>query len=165
MYCIDEYCRNIGHNRWHSFCGGFRKSERDELRSSIENAKTKRVLDIKSVRGTAKRCAQTKSNALKNIKIRAFVAGRAGRTGPGVCYRIYAEKSFNELEAYSAAEIHRVPLESLLLQMISMGLPNARLFPFIESPPSEAIENGILSLKHHASETSTESFRTNFFKY
>lgn len=75
--------------------------------------------------------------------------GRAGRTGPGVCYRIYSEKSFLELEAYSAAEIQRVPLESLLLQMISMGLPDARLFPFIEPPPSEAIENGILSLKHH----------------
>lgn len=94
---------------------------------------------------------------LWNIKSSAYVTGRAGRTGPGVCYRIYAEKSFNELEAYSAAEIHRVPLESLLLQMISMGLPNARLFPFIESPPSEAIENGILSLKHHVSETSTAS--------
>lgn len=37
-----------------------------------------------------------------------------------------------------------------------MGLPNARLFPFIESPPSEAIENGILSLKHHDALTMDE---------
>lgn len=77
--------------------------------------------------------------------------GRAGRTGPGVCYRIYAEKTYDDLEEFSAAEIHRVPLESLLLQMISMGLPDARMFPFIEPPVGEAIENGLLSLKKHVS--------------
>jgi HrpA-like RNA helicase len=55
--------------------------------------------------------------------------GRAGRTGPGICYRLYSEKEYQTLEAYTKAEIHKVPLESLLLQMISMGLPNARLFP------------------------------------
>uniref|UniRef100_A0A1B0GQ34 Helicase C-terminal domain-containing protein n=1 Tax=Phlebotomus papatasi TaxID=29031 RepID=A0A1B0GQ34_PHLPP len=36
--------------------------------------------------------------------------GRAGRTGPGVCYRLYSEKQYQDLEAYSVAEIHRVPL-------------------------------------------------------
>lgn len=73
--------------------------------------------------------------------------GRAGRTGPGICYRLYSEKEFYDLESYTKAEIFRVPLESLLLQMISMGLPNARLFPFIEPPAMESIENSILSLK------------------
>lgn len=75
--------------------------------------------------------------------------GRAGRTGPGVCYRLYGENAYQEFEAYSAAEIHRVPLESLLLQMISMGLPNSRLFPFIEPPAADSLENSILSLKQH----------------
>lgn len=74
--------------------------------------------------------------------------GRAGRTGPGICYRLYSEKEYDELENYSKAEIHRVPLESLLLQMVSMGLPNARLFPFIEPPSMESIETSVLSLKH-----------------
>lgn len=73
--------------------------------------------------------------------------GRAGRTGPGICYRLYSDKDFYDLESYSTAEIFRVPLESMLLQMISMGLPNARLFPFIESPDQESIENSIQSLK------------------
>jgi ATP-dependent RNA helicase DHX34 len=82
--------------------------------------------------------------------------GRAGRTGPGVCYRLYAEKTFSELESFSTAEIHKVPLESLLLNMISMGLPNARLFPFVEPPPSESIENAILSLKQHDALTAEE---------
>lgn len=82
--------------------------------------------------------------------------GRAGRTGPGICYRLYSEKEFYDLESYSKAEIFRVPLESLLLQMISMGLPNARLFPFIEPPAMESIENSILSLKQLEALTSDE---------
>lgn len=74
--------------------------------------------------------------------------GRAGRTGPGVCFRLYAEAQFETLETYSTPELQRVPLDSLLLQMIAMGLPDARMFPFIEPPSKESIENGITSLKH-----------------
>ncbi|KAL1373660.1 hypothetical protein pipiens_018534 [Culex pipiens pipiens] len=75
--------------------------------------------------------------------------GRAGRTGPGICYRLYSEKQFQDFEAYTTAEILKVPLESLLLQMISMGLPNSRMFPFVEPPPADNIENAIMNLKHH----------------
>ena len=82
--------------------------------------------------------------------------GRSGRTGPGICYRLYSEKEYQDLENYTKAEIFRVPLESLLLQMISMGLPNARLFPFVEPPAMESIENSILSLKQLEALTSDE---------
>jgi HrpA-like RNA helicase len=82
--------------------------------------------------------------------------GRAGRTGPGICYRLYAENEFYKLENYTKAEIHRVNIETLLLQMISMGLPNARLFPFIEPPSMESIENSILALKQLEALTSDE---------
>ncbi|XP_055915540.1 probable ATP-dependent RNA helicase DHX34 [Eupeodes corollae] len=75
--------------------------------------------------------------------------GRAGRTGPGVCYRIFSEKQFESLESYPTPEIYRVPLETILLQMISMGLPNVRIFPFIEAPDEENIEQTILGLKQH----------------
>lgn len=95
----------------------------------------------------------TKMQRLKEFWISKASAkqrmGRAGRTGPGICYRLYAEKKYDELEEFSQAEIHRVPLQSLLLQMISMGLPDARLFPFIEPPAAESIENGLLSLKKY----------------
>lgn len=70
-----------------------------------------------------------------------------GRTGPGVCYRLFSEDEYTKMDHYSTPEIQRVPLDSLLLQMIAMGLPDARKFPFIEPPPSESIENSILSLK------------------
>ncbi|XP_077256228.1 putative ATP-dependent RNA helicase DHX34 isoform X2 [Temnothorax americanus] len=75
--------------------------------------------------------------------------GRAGRTGPGVCYRIYSEEEYKTLEKYSTPELQRVPLDSSLLQMIAMGLPDARKFPFIEPPPADSLENAILSLKDH----------------
>ncbi|XP_067640637.1 probable ATP-dependent RNA helicase DHX34 isoform X2 [Eurosta solidaginis] len=75
--------------------------------------------------------------------------GRAGRTGPGVCYRLFSEKQYDSFEAYPTPEIFRVPLETILLQMVAMGLPNVRTFPFIESPEDECIERAIWSLKQH----------------
>ena len=68
-------------------------------------------------------------------------------SGPGVCFRLYAESEYSSFSPYSKPEIERVPLDSLVLQMISMGLPDARKFPFIEPPPPESLENSILVLK------------------
>ena len=83
--------------------------------------------------------------------------GRSGRTGPGVCFRLYADSEYKALAAYSAPEIQRVPLDNLILQMISMGLPDARKFPFIEPPPPESIENSILVLKEQGALNEDES--------
>lgn len=66
-------------------------------------------------------------------------------------YRLYSEEEYTALEKYSTPELQRVPLDSLLLQMIAMGLPDPRKFPFVESPQAESIENSILSLKEHVS--------------
>lgn len=74
-----------------------------------------------------------------------------GRTGPGVCYRLYSEDEFEAMAEYSTPELQKVPLDALLLQMVAMGLPNARLFPFIEPPQPENVENAINSLKQHVS--------------
>lgn len=75
--------------------------------------------------------------------------GRAGRTGPGVCFRLYTAEQYNAFEAYPTPEIYRVPLDTMLLQMVSMGLPDVRAFPFIEAPETERIEQTILALKQH----------------
>jgi HrpA-like RNA helicase len=45
--------------------------------------------------------------------------------------------------------MQRVPLDTLILQMVSMGLPDVRKFPFVEAPPPEAIENAVLVLRQH----------------
>lgn len=52
--------------------------------------------------------------------------GRAGRTGPGVCFRMYAESDYDSFSEYSTAEIQRVPLDSLVLQITALNLGNVR---------------------------------------
>lgn len=55
-----------------------------------------------------------------------YMHGCAGRTGPGVCFRLYAESDYDAFQAYTTPEIQRVPLDSLILQLVSMGLTNVR---------------------------------------
>lgn len=74
-------------------------------------------------------------------------SGRAGRTGPGICYRLYSEEDFSNFEAFTPAEIHLVPLDSLVLHMISLGLTDIENFPFLEKPSNKAIEESLEKLK------------------
>lgn len=48
--------------------------------------------------------------------------GRAGRTGPGVCYRLYAESDYDAFSPYPVPEIQRVALDALVLQ-VELGIP------------------------------------------
>ena len=48
--------------------------------------------------------------------------GRCGRIAPGTCYRLYSEQDFNSRPAYTDAEIRRVNLASVVLQMHAYGL-------------------------------------------
>ncbi|XP_037124135.1 probable ATP-dependent RNA helicase DHX34 [Syngnathus acus] len=73
--------------------------------------------------------------------------GRAGRTGPGVCYRLYAESDYDAFASYPVPEIHRVALDSLVLQMKSMGLGDPLSFVFIDPPPAASIQTAITYLK------------------
>ncbi|XP_075729943.1 putative ATP-dependent RNA helicase DHX34 isoform X2 [Rhipicephalus microplus] len=82
--------------------------------------------------------------------------GRAGRTGPGVCFRLYSEAEYESLAAYSMPEIQRVPLNSLLLQLVALGLPDVRKFPFLEPPSSESIEEAVQTLKEQGALTTDE---------
>ncbi|XP_013379582.1 probable ATP-dependent RNA helicase DHX34, partial [Lingula anatina] len=82
--------------------------------------------------------------------------GRAGRTGPGVCYRLYDESDYDAFQEYATPEIQRVPLDTLILQMVSMGLPDARKFPFIEPPSDSSIENSVAFLKEQGALTEDE---------
>ena len=67
-------------------------------------------------------------------------AGRAGRTGPGHCYRIYSSNVFEEyFSEFAEAEIRRTPLEGLVLQMKSMNIDNVVNFPFPTAPDRSAI--------------------------
>ncbi|KAH3675425.1 hypothetical protein WICMUC_002714 [Wickerhamomyces mucosus] len=67
-------------------------------------------------------------------------AGRAGRTGPGHCYRLYSSAVYErDFLQFSKPEILRMPIESIVLQMKSMGISNVTNFPFPTPPERFAL--------------------------
>ncbi|KAJ2719486.1 putative ATP-dependent RNA helicase DHR1 [Coemansia sp. Benny D115] len=65
--------------------------------------------------------------------------GRAGRTGPGHCYRIFSSAVFNDqFTKFSEPEIMRMPIEGVVLQMKAMNLDNVVNFPF-PTPPNRSV--------------------------
>ncbi|SCV72455.1 BQ2448_3992 [Microbotryum intermedium] len=67
-------------------------------------------------------------------------AGRAGRTGPGHCYRLYSSAVFeNFFEAHPKPEILRMPIEGIVLQMKSMNIDSVANFPFPTPPDRDAL--------------------------
>ncbi|KAK3586402.1 hypothetical protein CHS0354_013106 [Potamilus streckersoni] len=67
-------------------------------------------------------------------------AGRAGRVGPGHCYRLYSSAVFNEFEKFSPAEITRRPVDDLVLQMKDMNIDKVVNFPYPTAPDVEQIK-------------------------
>ncbi|KAL8272913.1 hypothetical protein Esti_003167 [Eimeria stiedai] len=67
-------------------------------------------------------------------------AGRAGRVGAGVCYRLYSSAVFDyQMEKHAAPQIHSMPLDHLLLFMSALGVPRPSAFPFPSPPPAAAL--------------------------
>ncbi|XP_072029162.1 LOW QUALITY PROTEIN: uncharacterized protein [Amphiura filiformis] len=71
--------------------------------------------------------------------------GRAGRTGPGVCYRLYNKSDFDEMDQSMKPEILRVHLGMAMLQLIQMGVQDVEKFDFVESP-EKVLSNKMISL-------------------
>lgn len=68
-------------------------------------------------------------------------AGRAGRTGPGHCYRLFSSAVYEEFfPQFSVPEILRTPFESIVLSMKSMGIDQIVKFPFPTPPDRTALE-------------------------
>ncbi|CAR28156.1 hypothetical protein ZYGR_0N06470 [Zygosaccharomyces rouxii] len=62
--------------------------------------------------------------------------GRAGRTGPGKCYRLYTELSFrNEMLPNAIPEIQRQNLSHTILLLKAMGINDLLHFDFMDPPP------------------------------
>lgn len=75
-------------------------------------------------------------------------AGRAGRTGPGHCYRLYSSAVFsNILPDFSDAEISKVPVDGVVLLMKSMHIDKVINFPFPTPPERAAIVEAESCLK------------------
>jgi ATP-dependent helicase HrpB len=65
-------------------------------------------------------------------------AGRAGRTGPGVCLRLFPENEFHARPAFDTPEIHRADLAEPLLALADLGA--AAGLAWFEPPPAPALE-------------------------
>lgn len=76
-------------------------------------------------------------------------AGRAGRTGPGHCYRLYSSALYEDhFEAFSKPEILRMPIEGVVLQMKSMNIEQVVNFPFPTPPDRFALKKAEDLLTH-----------------
>ncbi|KAG2317050.1 hypothetical protein Bca4012_067945 [Brassica carinata] len=74
-------------------------------------------------------------------------AGRAGRTGPGTCYRLYTESAYlNEMFPSPVPEIQRTNLGNVVLLLKSMKIDNLLDFDFMDPPPQENIHNSMYQL-------------------
>lgn len=68
-------------------------------------------------------------------------AGRAGRTGPGHCYRLYSSNVYEEhFNAFAQPEILRTPVDNLVLMMKAMNIVHVSNFPFPTPPDQEAVQ-------------------------
>ena len=69
--------------------------------------------------------------------------GRAGRTRPGTCYRLYPRKDFENRPLFTTEEIYRTDLSEVVLRMAELGISNFEEFDFISKPPKSGIAGAI----------------------
>ncbi|CAI9109555.1 OLC1v1009395C2 [Oldenlandia corymbosa var. corymbosa] len=84
-------------------------------------------------------CRTSKSSANQR-------AGRAGRTEPGRCYRLYSENDFEQMSAHQEPEIRRVHLGVAVLRILALGFKNVLDFNYVDAPETEAIEMALRNL-------------------
>jgi ATP-dependent helicase HrpB len=68
-------------------------------------------------------------------------SGRAGRTGPGRCIRLWSAKEHAALDDFESPEISRVDLSALVLDLHAWGKPHPFQFGWFEAPPAAAVES------------------------
>ena len=67
-------------------------------------------------------------------------SGRAGRVGPGKCFRLYTKWAFmNEMEESTTPEIQRTNLNGVVLLLKSLGINDLLEFEFMDPPPTETL--------------------------
>ena len=72
--------------------------------------------------------------------------GRCGRVGPGLCIRLYSDADYLAREPFTAPELLRTNLASVILQMKALRLGPAEKFPFLEQPSPRLVAEGLETL-------------------
>ncbi|MBQ5538469.1 MAG: ATP-dependent RNA helicase, partial [Treponema sp.] len=72
--------------------------------------------------------------------------GRAGRTQPGTCYRLYPRDDFESRDEFTTEEIFRTDLSEVVLRMSELGITDFSSFDFISRPGDEGIRGAVETL-------------------
>ena len=73
-------------------------------------------------------------------------AGRAGRTGPGRCIRLWSQTDQEARPLREVPEIRRVDLSETILLLLSSGWGDAATFPWYEKPEDKALQRALAVL-------------------
>ncbi len=73
--------------------------------------------------------------------------GRAGRTAPGVCYRLFSREDYDSRPLWTTEEILRTDLSEVVLRMVDLGIYDFETFPYITRPDPKAIQSGERTLR------------------
>ena len=74
-------------------------------------------------------------------------SGRAGRTRPGHCHRLYSSAVYAEtFEASEKPELLRLPVVDVVLRVKALGVRDPSAFPFPDRPPPASVEAACESL-------------------
>jgi len=73
--------------------------------------------------------------------------GRAGRTQPGSCFRLYSKDEFDNRTMFTKEEIYRTDLSEVVLRMAEIGIRDYEAFDFINPPGKRGILGAIQVLK------------------
>lgn len=74
-------------------------------------------------------------------------AGRAGRLGPGVCYRAWTETEHRQRPAQRPAEILQADLSPLVLELALWGVSNPEILQWLDPPPKPAWNQAVALLQ------------------
>jgi ATP-dependent helicase HrpB len=74
-------------------------------------------------------------------------AGRAGRTRPGVCVRLWSEVSHRARPEQTEPEIRRVDLAGAVLQLLAVGEKDVLRFPWLEPPREATVAQALILLR------------------
>ena len=91
----------------------------------------------------------TSSLVLRNISKSSAEQrkGRAGRTSPGICYRLYSKEDYDSRPLWTTEEILRTDLSEVVLRMVDLGIYDFENFPYITKPDAKALISGERTLR------------------
>lgn len=69
-----------------------------------------------------------------------------GREREGFCYRLYTEESFNDLAETTTPEIQRCNLNTVVLQLLALGISDILGFDFMDPPSEESLVSALEQL-------------------